>query len=303
MTRTRTRTGFTLFQLLIIIAILALLLALFLPATVQLRIAAARTQSQNNLKQMGIAIHAYHDTNGVMPPGVGKTGFSTHAYILPYIEQAALYNQIDFAKAPDDKANATVRNARIKIFLSPMDNAPMMNDAGPTNYLFSAGSKADLKNNDGVFYADSKTRITDITDGTSNTMMIGETLRGDGGVRAMTVLRQHVELKADALKGIKPDAGVEDWKNDKNIVADRGAVWLEGKFLYGTFTATLRLNDQKPDVNCAGLGGISALRTPIQTVQVAVCDGSVRSLGLGLSMETWQAFATRAGGEVLGSDF
>jgi Tfp pilus assembly protein PilE len=303
MIHNRSRPGFTLFQLLILIAILALLMALFLPATVQLKLAAARTQSLNNIKQLALAVHNYHDVNAVMPSGVAKNGFSTAALLLPFIEQDNLYKTIDFAKASDDKANANPRNTRIKLFMSPLDHNPVMTDSGPTNYLFNAGAKADLKNNDGMFFAESKIRITDITDGTSNTIMLGETLRGDGGVRAMSVARQHVELKADALKGIKADAGVDDWKNDKNIAADRGAAWIDGKFLQGTFTGTLPLNDAKPDVNCAGLGGISSLRTPTITVQIGMGDGSARSMNLNVSLVTWQAACTRNGGEVLGSDF
>jgi len=121
-------------------------------------------------------------------------------------------------------------------------------------------------------------------------------------VRAMTVARQHVEFKAEALKDIKPEVGVEDWKGDKNIAADRGGAWIEGKFLQGTFTATLGLNDERPDVTCAGLGGVSSLRTPTLTVQICFGDGSVRSVRPNVNFMTWQALCTRGGGEVI-ADF
>src|SRR5581483_1859637 len=120
--------------------------------------------------------------------------------------------------------------------LSPRDAVMTVNPAyGPTNYLFNAGSKTALEDNDGLFYQDSKVRLLDVTDGTSNTLMAGETFKGDGGTAAVTVLRQHVALGKDALKKVGPDSGVEDWKDNKHIAGDRGASWMDGRFLQGTF--------------------------------------------------------------------
>jgi hypothetical protein len=103
---------------------------------------------------------------------------------------------IDVKKSVDDEANANARKLVIKTFLNPMD--PVMkvkDDYGPTNYLFNAGSKADLADNDGIFYRDSKITFADVTDGTSNTLFSGETLKGDGGTKAIDVRRQYVLLK------------------------------------------------------------------------------------------------------------
>ena len=162
----------------------------------------------------------------------------------------------------DDKANAAARKVEVKVFLNPLDNVKSVSaDYGATNYLLCAGAKPALADNNGVFYQNSKVSSLIITDGTSNTMMAGETLKGDSGVKATTVKRQHVLLKKDDLKGIKDDAGVKDWENDKNIAADRGASWMDGRFLQGTFTGTRTLNDEKPDVNCGGFGGLSGLRS------------------------------------------
>jgi len=302
MTHSRLRRGVTLFQLLVVIAILALLLALLLPATVQIRMAAARQQSQNNIKQLALALHNYESAYAAFPPGANKEGYSTHALILPFIEQENVFRLIDFKKPPTDKANAEIRKTRIKVFVSPLDNVMAMTETGPTNYLFCAGSMPALANNDGILFAESKMRIADITDGTSNTILAGETLRGDGGVKATTVARQHVALKADALKGIKPEAGVADWKDDKNIAADRGAAWMDGKFLQALFTATRAMNDEKPDVDCGGVGGMSGLRTAINGTNVGLCDGSVRFFSTETKFKTWQALATRNGGEVVMPD-
>jgi Tfp pilus assembly protein PilE len=296
------RRGVTLFQLLIIIAILALLLALFLPATVQLRIAAARAQSQNNLKQLALAFHNYTDAYQKFPPGANAEKFSAHAMLLPYIEQENLFRLLDFKKAPTDDANAVVRKARIKTYMSPLDDTSVMTESGPTNYFFSAGSQPALAKNDGLMFRESSLSFRDVTDGTSNTVLLGETLRGDGGVRAMTVARQHVALKEDALKAVKPETGVEEWKNDKNIAADRGSAWIEGRFLQTLFTATRSFNDEKPDVDCGGAGGLSALRTRIPVVQVGMADGSVRAVKVGIDLKTWQAACTRGGGEVIQLD-
>jgi len=124
--------------------------------------------------------------------------------LLPYIEQNSVYKLIDLKKSVDDEANVNARKIVIKTFLAPMD--PVMkvkDDYGPTNYLFNAGSKPDLADNDGIFYRDSKITFGDITDGTSNTLFTGETLKGDGGKKAVDVRRQYVLLKKEALKEIK----------------------------------------------------------------------------------------------------
>jgi type II secretory pathway pseudopilin PulG len=297
------RAGFTLFQLLVLLAILAILLALLLPAVAKVREAAARTQSQNNLKQIGIACHNYHDVNGTMPPGVDANGFSASTYLLPFIEQNNVFQIIDLKKSIDDKANAPARATQIKVFLSPQDVVgSVTQDFGATNYLFNAGSKPDLADNDGVFFKSSKVHFADIVDGTSNTLMAGETLKGDAMVKAIDMRRQHVLLKKDALKGIKEDTGVDDWKNDKNIAANRCASWMDGHFLQGTFSGTRSINDSRPDVSCGGAGGLSGLRTATSTTNVSICDGSVRAVSTSIKLTVWKALATRIGGEVIGPD-
>src|ERR1700722_5882113 len=110
----RARSAFTLFELLIILAMLAILFALLLPVIAKARVAAARAQSQNNMRQLGLAMHNYHDTNRTFPPGNDDNNFSGFAKILPYAEQGNLYNLIDFTKPMDDKANAGARKVEVK---------------------------------------------------------------------------------------------------------------------------------------------------------------------------------------------
>jgi prepilin-type processing-associated H-X9-DG protein len=300
MRRRSSRPAFTLSGLLVLIAIIGILIGLLLPAIQKVREAAARAQSQNNMKQIGLAVHNYHDTFQVMPPGVDANGFSTAAYLLPFIEQDNVYKLIDFKKPSTDKANAQVRGVLIKTFLNPRD--PVMQpvpEVGPTNYLYSAGSKYDLKDNDGVFFLESKIKLTDVTDGTSNTMMTGETLKGDGGKKATEVKRQHVLLDATALKGLTDESGVDDFKKDKHIAGDRCSSWLEGKFLQGTFTATRVINDDRPDVSCDGAGGLSALRHLENGVNIGMCDGSVRLVGKKIDLDVWKNLGARNDGNVI----
>ncbi len=290
---TRNRRAFTLFQLLVILAFLAILFALALPAIAKARVEAIRRQSQNNLKQIALAMHLYHDSFGEFPPGNDDNSFSGLAKILAFIEQGNLYNQIDFKKSVDDKANAAVRKTEVKVFLNPLDKVKSGSEGyGATNYLLCAGTKPALADNNGVFGAKGVTlAVIASSNGTSNTIMAGETLKGDGGLKATTVKRQHVVLKKDDLKDIKDDAGVKDWENNKNIAADRGASWMDGRFLQGTFTATRTLNDEKPDVNCAGYGGLSGLRGEEDKVNIAMTDGSVRTVNAKVKLEVWQMMA------------
>jgi prepilin-type processing-associated H-X9-DG protein len=296
----RKRSAVTLIQLLVVIAIIGFLLALLLPAVAKVRQAASRTQSINNLKQLGLACHNYHATFNALPPGNDSKNFSTAARLLPYIEQAGLYNSINFDEASTNKANATARKMVVQVFLSPDDPQATVTGAGATNYLFNAGSQPALVDNDGIFYQDSKIKFTDIPDGTSNTLMIGETLKGDGGAKAVDVHRQHVVLKdKDALKDIKEDSGVQEWKDNKNIVGDRCASWMDGRFLQGTFTGTRVMNDSRPDVNCNGAGGLSGLRSLRPAVNIAMCDGSVRAIQKNIKLEVWKYLTSRNDGNAI----
>jgi type II secretory pathway pseudopilin PulG len=294
------RRAFTLFHLLVLLAILALLFAMLLPAVARIREEAAKSQSMNNMRQLAIGCHAYHDTNAAFPPGVDANHFSAATRLLPFIERDNLYKVLDFTKPCDDKVNAEVRKTAIQVFINPLDHAPAADmDSAYTNYLFNAGSKYDLADNNGVFFLNSSIKITQILDGTSNTIMIGETLRGDGMVRAVTVKRQHVALKKADLKDLNDDSGVADFKDDKHIAANRCAAWIDGRFLQGTFTTTRTLNDEKPDVDCEGDGGLSGLRAIRDVGAIALCDGSTRRVTQKIKLDVWKALGSRDGGEVI----
>jgi hypothetical protein len=294
------RPAFTIFQLLVLIALLALFFALFFPAILRLRLAAARAQSANNLKQIGLGLHNYHDVNKTFPPGNTANHFSVAAHILPYIEQDNLYKLIDFKKPCDDPANAPARGTLIKTFLDPADSVLTVEEgSGATNYLYNAGSTPGLVGNDGVFYRDSKIKIQDITDGTSNTLMAVTTLKGDGSTEAKDVHRQYVRLTSAALKGLKEASGEAEWMADKHIAGDRCARWIDGRFLEGTFTATRVANDPRPDVSCGGTGGLSGVRSMERAQTILLCDGSVRTMTGKLTLESWKRLAARNDGQAI----
>ena len=294
--RRHPRPGFTLFQLLVVLAVLAILLGLLLPAVARVRHAAERANSFNNLKQLALSLHNYNDTNGKLPPGVDDRHFSASTYLLPYVEQGELYNKVNLKKDVEDEANADARKTTVKLFLSPRDTqAKAPAGYGPTNYLF----------NDKVFSLNSAARIpASFPDGTSNTVVIGETLKGDGGKKGVDVRRQHIRLGKEALKAIVDEEIMKDWKEGKHIAGDRCASWMDGRFLQGTFNGQWKLNDPRPDVDCGGAGGASALRSLDNDVPVALADGSVRTLDAKkLSEQTWHNALDPADGNVLGSDW
>jgi type II secretory pathway pseudopilin PulG len=291
------RSGFTLFQLLIVLAVLAILLGLLLPAVAKVRQASERVQSSNNLKQLALAIHNYADVDArrMLPAGRDGNGFSAFTRLLPYVEHDNVYKSIDLNKPFDDKANADARKTQLKLLQSPLDPVTVVKDGwGATNYV----------GNDLVFPVNANSVMpASFPDGTSNTILFAETLKGDGGTKAVTVKRQYVLLDKDALKDVKEDTGVKYFRDGKNISGDRCASWMDGHFLQTTFNGRLRPNDERPDVSCGGEGGVSAVRMPGAAVLVGMADGSVRSVSPKISHETWKAAITPAGGEVLGADW
>lgn len=202
------RRGFTLIELLVVIAIIANLVGLMLPAVQKAREAAARAKCQNNLKQIGLAMHSYHSRMEYLPSGYlanvqannttspNSPGWSWAAQLLNDIEQPGLYQQIDFSKSIMDPVHNAVRTQSIPVFLCPTDPGPkvisiysyndatgfagstVMTQAGRINYAAVIGTvEAGVDpppTADGVFYRNSKTRFADITDGTSNTLFVGE---------------------------------------------------------------------------------------------------------------------------------
>ena len=222
------KRGFTLIELLVVIAIIAILIALLLPAVQQAREAARRTQCKNNFKQLGLALHNYHDTHSVFPASTYASGICTNGtppsaamnmnglvMLLPYIDQGAMYNQLDFSEAFDDYIvgtlttspalgmaggtaanNAAVVNRFMPAFSCPSDPGPTGGSTS-TTYNLPGGDPEQRTNYDFIVYRlgyrdcnmwktrastirtmfedGSYCRMRDITDGTTNTAMMAET--------------------------------------------------------------------------------------------------------------------------------
>jgi len=204
MKRVNGPTAFTLIELLVVIAIIGVLVGLLLPAVQQARGAARRMSSLNNLKQMGIALHTYHDGRRRLPPGFTSTvtgawpggsndpvpengpGWGFFAEILPFMEEATLAEQINLDALITDVSNKNARETIVPAFVDPGDTAPKLIDikSGPSTTLAQAavcsyaGCLGTLAYEEqpftGVFHRNSRVRLDDITDGTSKTIGIGE---------------------------------------------------------------------------------------------------------------------------------
>ena len=216
------RQGFTLIELLVVIAIIAVLIALLLPAVQAAREAARRAQCVNNLKQIGLGMHNYHQTNDCFPGGaylsMSKPGttinngdYSAHARMLPNMEQPALFNAANFSiscvngNSTGAAANSTVTTTRLNAFLCPSaptpsslmigETAPLSSYMAPGNsYFASLGSTFEFAANqtggppNGVFqYNGGPIGIRDITDGTSNTIAFGEWRLGTGNLSQVSI--------------------------------------------------------------------------------------------------------------------
>ncbi|QDS90922.1 hypothetical protein EC9_51400 [Rosistilla ulvae] len=184
------KTGFTLVELLVVIAIIGILVGLLLPAVQAAREAARRMSCGNNMKQLGLAIHNYHDTFKSFPTteiwgdktGLNVRNFTWLTFILPFIEQSPLHDQIDFSEsvmAQTDASGNLIRSTVIDSFLCPSDPVwdTLPHGFGLTSYAGASGWDEHARSGDihaGVFPTARTTRFSNITDGTSNTIAIGE---------------------------------------------------------------------------------------------------------------------------------
>lgn len=295
------RKAFTLIELLVVIAIIAILIALLLPAVQQAREAARRAQCKNNLKQIGLALHNYHDLHKYFPPGFigvdpatgwldaeGVNGWGWASMILPQLDQSTLFDKINFKQPLVSPVNSTVRKSRLPAFLCPSDDAPSTWDVieeatgnrfSPNISLAGANYAAvfgtdDLDNcagnpppfqcaSDGITYHNSITRIASITDGTSNTIMIGE-------------------HKTDVSQG---------WYTTWTGIVPGGEE---------AYTRIMGSVDHTPNSKVGHIDDFSSKH--VGGAHFVMGDGSVRFVSDNIDERVYQGLATRAKGEVP-SDF
>ena len=294
------RGAMTLLELVVVLAISAILIGFLLSAVQMARRSAARIQCAYQLRQMGLACHTYHDTVGTFPPGYSAwtsadplataPGWGWASFLLPYLDQDTLYVQIYFARPIEDPVN-TARLTPIRLFICPSDpRVPLafsitdssgrpVTEAAPISYAacYGSGELDEVPGpKEGVFYRNSRIRLTDITDGTSTTILIGDRHWS----HAMASWTGAVN------RGIVRGGPLNAWRNSPEAAYPA------------------------PNFCCVQANGINVVRDCDGSldeffswhtggVNMLFADGGVRFLRQQINMDVLEALGTRAGGEVV----
>jgi prepilin-type N-terminal cleavage/methylation domain-containing protein/prepilin-type processing-associated H-X9-DG protein len=312
----RRHSGFTLIELLVVIAVISVLIALLLPAVQSAREAGRRIQCVNNLKQIGLAMHNYHESRQALPGAdmvYNITELSALSQVLPYLEQTSIYNAINFDFSSQDANNGTAMMMSISGFICPSDLPdPIPSLGGQTNYMANMGSgivwqmaiggNAGLPQPNGVFYGNSATTFAAITDGLSNTSFFSERILADGNNAIVSPIADvffspgFPQTPDDAMQQCLA-VNINDLNNQFPLFM--GAPWLSGQHIF--------LHVTPPDTrSCGFFVALRAVMPPSSRhpggVNVLFGDGSVKFVKDSVNLATWRALGTRAGGEVISAD-
>jgi prepilin-type N-terminal cleavage/methylation domain-containing protein/prepilin-type processing-associated H-X9-DG protein len=319
----RRRSGFTLIELLVVIAIIAILIGLLVPAVQKVREAAARAQCQNNLKQIGLATHSYHDSYKKLPYGKtpAPSNMSALVQILPFVEQANKYKQFDLTQDANGGANnAAARSQDVPIFLCPSDPSSgqfavtingVSTNNGRNNYQANVGANAWQNNVDpataGVFNTVSQVTILSITDGTSNTAMFGEVKRGNHAgydPLAINAVAYNTVWDVNAANDLSPPAACNT--STGTFYDYTGLEYFRGFLWTAFYTHTVPPNYTGQDcVRSVGLNKAHLASRSYHTggVNICLCDGSVHFVSDSITLACWRALGTRAAGDLLDNSF
>jgi prepilin-type N-terminal cleavage/methylation domain-containing protein len=324
------RPGFTLIELLVVIAIIAILIGLLLPAVQKVREAAARMSCSNNMKQIGLALHNYHDTNGYLPPGASndrapygtdrsnRWGSSWKVYILPYIEQGNLFNRWQFrgnsgytngnnmnlvnrvtikpyrcpsSPLPDFYARS-YNSGRILMLSSYTGVAGAASVAPARRITRCCGGGSGLSSASGTLYANSKVTLVGIADGTSNTIVVGEQSDHLRNTANQPITGSYTAITSQGPHGWT----MGTWESvsgapNRRVFNVTTTRWPIGRRGLGNSPAN-------------GTGHNTGANIPYSSghtggAQMLIGDGSVRFMTAATPLATLRAMSTRANGEVV----
>lgn len=314
------RRGFTLIELLVVIAIIAILIALLLPAVQQAREAARRIQCRNNLKQLGIALHNYHDVHSTFPPGytarnVTSTdpvsaetgpGYAWSFAVLSQLEQSSLFEAVDTSRDAAAVVNrAFVQDVVLSAFLCPSDSAPNTFDVSDADgnafrlprssypgILGYASATMNPGQGSGIFFRNSRVRFRDITDGTSNTICVGERKAR----HQFNQIAQPVDAFTTwyaAIPGVMRPAGMSGMMSG---MTEGPASMILGHVGQPAMMGMMAMHNTPNRTNHI----VHFSSQHVGGVQFLLSDGSVHFVSENIDFQTFRRLGERADGEVVG---